>query len=229
MATNAGEIMSRVEECILEVGLEFNKSGGDARFWNEADIQQRLLAALWSKQGLTIDVSCVKTPSGQPLCFKVPLAHSERYTSGGSRNDLVVFDADTVERIVVEDLPRKDYVKRIKERPRLAVIELKNVCVDKADTRGSEPNPLRNWRKGLEGDLEKSLCAAGKSTLAYSYMMVFASTASLGPSKRSYCDFGLVTQAARDLTEWKDSVFRGNPNCSVFWASDHPEDQPRFL
>jgi hypothetical protein len=226
---DTGQIITKLKECILEVGVEFNRSGGDARFWNEADIQQRLLAALWSKQGLTIDVSCVKTPSGQLLCFKVPLAHSERYSSHGARNDLVVFDADTAERIVVEDLPRKDYVKRIKERPRLAVIEIKNVCVDKADTRSTEPNPLRNWREGLKGDLEKGLCAVGNSTVAYAFMMVFVSTASLGPSTRSYCDLGLVTQAARDLTEWKDSIFQGNRNCSVFWASDHPDDPPRFL
>ncbi len=223
MITNAREIMSRVEECILEVGLEFNKSGGDARFWNEADIRHALLAALWRKEGLTIDVSCMKSPSGGLPCFKVPLAHSERAGKGGSRPDIVVYDIDTATHVVRDFMPYPYWAKELRECQKLAVLEIKQPWVHVARC-----TPLTT-PEALQGDLRKIRDAVGDSQQAYGYALVFATTASLGRKPREYAGIALVRQAAADLTAWKTEAFQGNPNCGVFWASDHPDDPPRFL
>lgn len=237
MRADTADIMATVRECIAHVGQEFHDMGGDARFFSEADLHQRLLARLWEAAELSLPVDCSSPSSEEPRTCQVFLAHSERTAESRDRADIAIYDREVVRNIVLGILPYKDWARRLEGVDRLATIEVKNVCVDELSRRRREPGPLGAWAEELRRDLDKIRAAVATKSSVFGLFLVFASTLSLAPTSarahghqwRTHRDIALVRQAAEQLTLWKDEAFQGNPNCGVFWASDHPDDPPRFL
>lgn len=158
---NAAQLVIR--ECIEDLGREWMDMS-DARFWNERDVQVRLLQLLYGKPALVATV--VSDPVHCPgKAWDIPLAHAECLAARSGAGlqgpfDIVVFAPESIKKYVAHiRWAKKGWQGKVRELEVLAAIELKD---DNGEC----------WNNSIEKDLRKLLERMQSTPIQQGYLAI---------------------------------------------------------
>ena len=206
--------LKKLEEGIEWVGEKW-KNNGDRMFWWEADVQARLLCHLW-----------------ETIAEPVPLVHAEipvrkKENIRGTRHyDLALYEPDVVKPILKVDWPYSNYGQLLAKREALAAIEIKLMGCSLG--RDEYPKPTQSKLDEIQSDIRKLTLGKNMAQIEHAYLLVFCEANSISSSGKQRKPCPLETLQAFQ-GKIKSQVTGLNHKINVYWASNHPDDTPRWL
>lgn len=204
------------------MGQQWHKDG-DRKFWFEEDVRACLLCRLWETIAEPVPLS-----DGETV---VVLAHADipvrkSMTGGKGRYDLALYEPEVIKGILEEDWRLNRYGSALAKRKALAAIEIKLMGYSLG--RNGEPKPYKPSLGKIQDDIEKLKLGKDEGQIEHAYLLVFCEAYSSSESgkPRKWCCLERLKDFQGDI---KPRLKELSHNVNVYWASDHPEDTPRWL
>ncbi len=206
--------LRKLEQGIDWVGQQWH-GNGDRMFWWEADVQGRLLGYLWDS-----------------IAEPVPLVHAQvpvrkKANQGGRQHyDLALFEPEIAKQIVQYDWRFSNYGDALAKRGALAAIEIKLMgCWLR---KSGNPTPGKRSLGRIKEDIEKLELGKDEGQIDHAYQLVFCEAMSISAQgkPRVMCALDQLEEFQNDISSHVKGL---SHKINVYWASNHPEDTPRWL